>query len=119
MWASWGSGVTRVSMPIMKTVFFASIAVCMLAVACGDDTSASGGSSSGGNGGVGPSSGGAADGAGGAGTEGGAPSTGGSGGEGPVDPCATALFCETFDGYADVTHIADDQELGPWRAALN
>ena len=60
------------------------------------------------------------DGAGGTGaSDGGSPSTGGSGGEAPVDPCATALFCETFDDYAGVTDIVDDQEFGPWHASLN
>jgi hypothetical protein len=37
---------------------------------------------------------------------------------GPADPCGDALFCEKFDGYADVTDITDKQTLGPWRAAL-
>ena len=37
---------------------------------------------------------------------------------GPIDPCDTALFCEKFDGYADVTTIADKQKFGPWHAAL-
>jgi hypothetical protein len=42
----------------------------------------------------------------------------GGGGSAPVDPCEGALFCETFEDYAGVTDLADDQELGPWRAAL-
>jgi hypothetical protein len=37
---------------------------------------------------------------------------------GPVDPCATALLCEKFDGYPAVTTIADKQKFGPWDAAL-
>lgn len=46
-------------------------------------------------------------------------STGGDGGMPPADPCADALFCEKFEDYAGVITIADDQELGPWRAALS
>jgi hypothetical protein len=38
--------------------------------------------------------------------------------DGTADPCATALFCETFDDYPGVTTIADKQKLGPWHAAL-
>ncbi len=30
---------------------------------------------------------------------------------GPPDPCGTALFCETFDGYGGVTTIADKQKF--------
>jgi hypothetical protein len=37
---------------------------------------------------------------------------------GPPDPCGTALFCETFDAYAGVTAIANNQKFGPWHAAL-
>ncbi|MEO8796532.1 MAG: hypothetical protein ABI551_01485 [Polyangiaceae bacterium] len=37
---------------------------------------------------------------------------------GPPDPCGTALFCETFDGYGGVTTIADKQKFGPWTASL-
>jgi hypothetical protein len=37
---------------------------------------------------------------------------------GPSDPCASALFCEKFDGYAAVTSIMDQQKFGPWHAAL-
>jgi hypothetical protein len=39
-------------------------------------------------------------------------------GTGTGDPCAGAAFCETFEDYAGVTDLADEQELGPWRAAL-
>ena len=35
-----------------------------------------------------------------------------------IDPCETALFCETFDDDPSVSDIADDQEFGPWRASL-
>jgi len=105
----------------MKNALLASLAACTLvALACGDDSSSNnGGSTNDGAGGSGPSTGGAADGAGGSGPSGGNPSTGGSGGEAPVDPCVGALFCERFDDYADVTDIVDNQEFGPWRAALN
>jgi len=37
---------------------------------------------------------------------------------GPPDPCATALFCEHFDGYSSVSAITNNQKLGPWHAAL-
>ncbi len=105
----------------MKNAFLASLGACTLlgVLACGDDTSNTGGTNSGGAG-ASPSTGGFGDGAGGNGaSDGGSPSTGGSGGEAPVDPCATALFCETFDDYAGVTDIVDDQEFGPWHASLN
>jgi hypothetical protein len=36
----------------------------------------------------------------------------------PADPCGSALFCETFDGYAGTTTLANNQKLGPWHAAL-
>ena len=45
-------------------------------------------------------------------------SASGSSSSGMVDPCETALFCETFEDYPSVSEIADDQEFGPWRAAL-
>jgi hypothetical protein len=35
-----------------------------------------------------------------------------------VDPCTGTAFCEHFDDY-DVTELADDQELGPWRASVS
>lgn len=102
----------------MKNALLTTLTVGTLLIACGDDTSNTGGSSAGGNqsDGAGPSTGGAGEGA---GPAGGSPSTGGSGGEAPVDPCVGALFCEKFDDYAAVTDIVDDQEFGPWRAALN
>jgi hypothetical protein len=37
---------------------------------------------------------------------------------GPADPCDSALLCERFDDYSGVTEITDQQEFGPWRAAL-
>src|ERR1043165_2321886 len=45
-------------------------------------------------------------------------SSSGGGGGAPIDPCEGVLFCETFDDYAGVSDLADDQEFGPWRAAL-
>jgi len=84
----------------------------------------SGGASgaAGGGGGLGGASGGVGV-AGGAGG-GGAAGSGGAGGStssadaGSSDPCAGALFCETFDNYPAVTTIADKQKFGPWHAAL-
>jgi hypothetical protein len=32
--------------------------------------------------------------------------------------CGDALLCEQFDDYAAVTSITNNQEFGPWRAAL-
>jgi hypothetical protein len=43
---------------------------------------------------------------------------GGTGG-GSADPCAGALFCETFEDYSDVSTLADAQTFGPWRAAVD
>jgi hypothetical protein len=106
----------------MKDAIFAFATCTLLGVlACGDDTSGNnGGATNEGAGGSTPSNGGSNNiGAGVGGTEGGAPSSGGSGGEAPIDPCDTALFCEKFDDYAGVTDIVDDQEFGPWRASLN
>jgi hypothetical protein len=36
----------------------------------------------------------------------------------PPDPCASALFCETFDSYSAVSNVTDTQKFGPWRAEL-
>lgn len=41
-----------------------------------------------------------------------------AGADAAVDPCAGALFCETFESYPTVTTIADKQKLGPWRAEV-
>ena len=49
---------------------------------------------------------------------GGAAGAAGAGG-GPADPCGDALICELFDDYAAVTTMTNNQEFGPWRAALN
>ncbi len=39
-------------------------------------------------------------------------------GSGMTDPCAGALLCDTFEGYGGTTSIADNQELGFWRASV-
>lgn len=36
----------------------------------------------------------------------------------PPDPCASALFCETFDGYSSVSSVTGGQKFGPWQAEL-
>ena len=79
----------------------------------GGSASGAGGSSSGAGGSVG--------GAGGsAGTGGAAGSAGAAGGGGtPASVCGDALFCEQFDDYPAVTGITNNQQFGPWRAALN
>jgi hypothetical protein len=75
---------------------------------------ASGGSGiSGGVGGSASGGGGAAGSAGASGNAG----TAGSGGA-PASVCGDALFCEQFDDYAAVTNLTNNQEFGPWRAAL-
>jgi hypothetical protein len=89
----------------------------------GDDGTSAGAGASGASGAQGGSGSGTPAGVGGAGAAGGSGATGagasgGSGGQPPVDPCADALFCEKFEDYAGVTSISDDQEFGPWRAAL-
>ena len=48
----------------------------------------------------------------------GASTSDGGGGAAPVDPCGSALLCEKFEDYASVTTIDDNQQFGPWRAAL-
>ena len=42
----------------------------------------------------------------------------GAGGSAPIDPCGDALLCEKFDDYPAVASIDNDQEFGPWKAAL-
>jgi hypothetical protein len=83
-------------------------------------TSGTGGAAGAAGGSAGATSGtaGASGGAGGGGNAGSAGADGGAAGA-AADPCAGALFCETFDQYAGVTAIADKQKLGPWHAALN
>lgn len=34
------------------------------------------------------------------------------------DPCGDALLCDTFEAYAGTTSIADNDELGFWRASV-
>ena len=41
-----------------------------------------------------------------------------AGSDAGVDPCGSALFCETFESYPTVTTIANNQKLGPWHAEL-
>jgi hypothetical protein len=87
-------------------------------------SSGAGGASSGAAGVASGGAAGAAGGAGGvAGTSGGAGASGMAGNGGTAgastDVCGDALFCEKFDGYADVSTIADKQKFGPWHAALN
>ena len=48
----------------------------------------------------------------------GAGSSAGGGGSGPIDPCGDALFCEKFDDYPTVSTLDDQQQLGPWHAAV-
>jgi hypothetical protein len=86
----------------------------------GGSTSGSGGSTSG-SGGSTSGSGGSASGS------GGSSGSAGSGGNdapdaspdaGPTDPCPGALLCEKFDNYPTVTAITNNQQFGPWHAAL-
>lgn len=87
---------------------------------CGDDASGGGGSGATGAFGAGGAAGAPGTGGNGAGQPSGGAPEGGSGGGGapPEDLCANALFCERFDDYAGVGALTDQQQLGPWRAAL-